>query len=105
MANERKLTLTVLAVDSAGSACSAAVWRDGTTLAHLFAPMEHGHAEALIPMVQEVMATAGLDYADVDLIAATCEQTLVMDFGRRLALGPTAEVLVDPKVRRAYLGA
>ena len=70
MANERKLTLTVLAVDSAGSACSAAVWRDGTTLAHLFAPMEHGHAEALIPMVQEVMATAGLDYADVDLIAA-----------------------------------
>ena len=42
---------------------------------------------------------------DVDLIAATCEQTLVMDFGRRLKLGPTAEVLVDPDVRRAYLGA
>lgn len=42
---------------------------------------------------------------DVDLIAATCEQTLVMDFGRRLKLGATAEVLVDPDVRRAYLGA
>ncbi len=42
---------------------------------------------------------------DVDLIAATCPQTLVMDFGRRLALGPTAQVLSDPDVRRAYLGA
>jgi branched-chain amino acid transport system ATP-binding protein len=41
---------------------------------------------------------------DVDLIAATCEQTLVMDFGRRLALGPTARVLADGDVRRAYLG-
>lgn len=42
---------------------------------------------------------------DVDLIAATCAQTLVMDFGRHLKLGPTAEVLVDPEVRRAYLGS
>jgi branched-chain amino acid transport system ATP-binding protein len=42
---------------------------------------------------------------DVDLIAATCEETLVMDFGRRLKLGPTPDVLVDPDVRRAYLGA
>jgi len=42
---------------------------------------------------------------DVDLIAATCQQTLVMDFGRRLALGPTAQVLADADVRRAYLGA
>ena len=42
---------------------------------------------------------------DVELIANTCEQTLVMDFGRRLALGPTRAVLDDPAVRRAYLGA
>ena len=42
---------------------------------------------------------------DVDLIAATCTQTLVMDFGRRLALGPTEQVLTDADVRRAYLGA
>ena len=42
---------------------------------------------------------------DVDLIADTCSQTLVMDFGRRLALGPTRQVLEDPDVRRAYLGA
>ena len=42
---------------------------------------------------------------DVDLIAAICTQTLVLDFGRRLALGPTRDVLDDPAVRRAYLGA
>ncbi|ROZ71289.1 ABC transporter ATP-binding protein [Ramlibacter sp. WS9] len=42
---------------------------------------------------------------DVDLIKTTCTQTLVLDFGQRLALGPTNEVLADPAVRRAYLGA
>lgn len=42
---------------------------------------------------------------DVDLISATCQQTLVMDFGRRLALGATEQVLGDADVRRAYLGA
>ena len=41
---------------------------------------------------------------DVDLIQATCTQTLVLDFGEKLALGPTAEVLRDKAVRNAYLG-
>jgi branched-chain amino acid transport system ATP-binding protein len=42
---------------------------------------------------------------DVDLIAAICTQTLVLDFGHRLALGATRAVLEDPAVRQAYLGA
>ena len=41
---------------------------------------------------------------DVALIAACCEQTMVLDFGKLLALGPTAQVLEQPEVRRAYLG-
>jgi len=41
---------------------------------------------------------------DADLIASVCHETLVLDFGKRLALGPTADVLEDPAVRRAYLG-
>lgn len=41
---------------------------------------------------------------DVDLINRICAETLVLDFGRRIAFGPTAEVLVDPKVKAAYLG-
>jgi branched-chain amino acid transport system ATP-binding protein len=40
---------------------------------------------------------------DVDLISAVCSATLVLDFGSRIAYGPTAEVLKDPKVRAAYL--
>jgi len=41
---------------------------------------------------------------DADLIAAVCMETLVLDFGKRLAMGPTRAVLDDPVVRRAYLG-
>lgn len=41
---------------------------------------------------------------DVDLISAVCTETLVMDFGRCLAMGETRTVLTDPQVRRAYLG-
>jgi ABC-type branched-subunit amino acid transport system ATPase component len=42
---------------------------------------------------------------DVDLISATCGETLVLDFGVAIACGPTADVLKDPAVRAAYLGA
>ena len=41
---------------------------------------------------------------DVDLIRAMCSETMVLDYGKLLALGPTAEVLADESVRRAYLG-
>ncbi|MFC7418412.1 ABC transporter ATP-binding protein [Iodobacter arcticus] len=41
---------------------------------------------------------------DVALISATCEETLVLDFGRCIALGLTREVLNKPCVRKAYLG-
>jgi branched-chain amino acid transport system ATP-binding protein len=41
---------------------------------------------------------------DADLITSVCVETLVLDFGKRLAMGPTRAVLDDPVVRRAYLG-
>ena len=41
---------------------------------------------------------------DVDLIREVCEETLVLDFGRRIAFGPTDAVLNDPRVKAAYLG-
>lgn len=42
---------------------------------------------------------------DVDLISATCSQTLVLDFGQPIACGETRAVLADDEVRKAYLGA
>jgi branched-chain amino acid transport system ATP-binding protein len=42
---------------------------------------------------------------DADLIASVCEETMVLDFGKLLALGPTRTVLDDPVVRQAYLGS
>lgn len=41
---------------------------------------------------------------DVDLIRSMCSETMVLDYGKLLALGPTQSVLADPSVRRAYLG-
>jgi branched-chain amino acid transport system ATP-binding protein len=41
---------------------------------------------------------------DVELINRICAETLVLDFGRRIAFGPTPDVLADPKVKAAYLG-
>ena len=41
---------------------------------------------------------------DVDLISSTCQETLVLDFGSKIAFGKTADVLNDAKVRAAYLG-
>jgi branched-chain amino acid transport system ATP-binding protein len=41
---------------------------------------------------------------DVELIAECCTQTMVLDFGKLLAVGPTASVLEQADVRRAFLG-
>jgi len=41
---------------------------------------------------------------DVELIRALCSEILVLDYGKRLALGATDTVLAEPDVRRAWLG-
>jgi branched-chain amino acid transport system ATP-binding protein len=41
---------------------------------------------------------------DVDLIQRICAETLVLDFGKRIAFGETKAVLSDPAVQAAYLG-
>jgi branched-chain amino acid transport system ATP-binding protein len=41
---------------------------------------------------------------DMSLVSACCEVTAVLDFGKLIAAGPTAEVLRDEQVVRAYLG-
>jgi branched-chain amino acid transport system ATP-binding protein len=41
---------------------------------------------------------------DMSLVSACCQVTAVLDFGKLIASGPTAEVLRDEHVMRAYLG-
>ena len=67
--------MNILALDTSMGACSAAVLRSGGGAGRrLFARQEtmaRGHAEALMPMVAEIMEEAGLPFAEIDLIAAT----------------------------------
>jgi tRNA threonylcarbamoyladenosine biosynthesis protein TsaB len=63
--------MSVLGLDSAGNACSAAVLRGGRIVARRFAPMAHGQAEALMPMIAVVLAEAELSVDALDLIAVT----------------------------------
>ena len=72
------------------------------------AGMSESEAQHLERVIRGIPAHCGaqvflIDH-DVELISACCEETMVLDFGRLLALGPTAQVLVQPEVRRAYLG-
>ncbi len=41
---------------------------------------------------------------DMSLVSAVCETTAVLDFGKLITSGPTAQVLRDEHVMRAYLG-
>lgn len=61
----------LLALDAAGAACSAAVWADGALAARRFEAMARGQSERLLPMIEAVMAEAGLDYPALDAIAVT----------------------------------
>lgn len=61
--------MNILAVDTALGACSAALLDGERVLAHRFMAMERGHAEALAPMVEEVMAGHG--FASLERLAVT----------------------------------
>jgi tRNA threonylcarbamoyl adenosine modification protein YeaZ len=65
------MPIRILAVDTALGACSAAVLEGDVVRSHRFVAMERGHAEALAPMVEEVMRESGLAFADLDRLAVT----------------------------------
>ena len=72
------------------------------------AGMSESESQHLETVIKGIPAYCGaqvflIDH-DVALISACCEQTMVLDFGRLLALGGTSQVLAQPEVRRAYLG-
>jgi len=63
--------MTLLAIDCATNACSAALWLDGRAGPCRFRRMRRGHAKTLMPMVGAVMGEAGLSFSDLDAIAVT----------------------------------
>jgi tRNA threonylcarbamoyladenosine biosynthesis protein TsaB len=60
----------LLAIETAGSGCSAAILRGAETLAAECRSLRHGHAEALLPMVDRVARAAGIEAGALDVVAA-----------------------------------
>jgi len=53
---------TVLGFDTSGGWCSAAVTREKDVLAHRHVEMAKGQAETLMPLIEDVLAEAGVDW-------------------------------------------
>ena len=71
--------------------------------------LDRDETQALAATLRAVQETRGyavlLVEHDVALVADFTERTYVLDSGSLIAEGPTADVLADPAVRRAYLGS
>lgn len=63
--------MKILAFDSSGASCSAAVLADEQIRAEECMAMMRGQAEHLVPMIARVLAAAGIGMGDLDLIAVT----------------------------------
>ena len=61
-------------------------------------------AEVIKRIPEEFGALVILVDHDMTLVSACCETTAVLDFGKLIASGPTAEVLRNEHVIKAYLG-
>jgi len=65
-------SMRVLAIDTAMAACAAAVFdSEAGIVAARSLPMTRGHAEALLPLVAQVMEEARAAFATLDRIAVT----------------------------------
>jgi branched-chain amino acid transport system ATP-binding protein len=66
---------------------------------------ETEHLSAVIRKIPEHTGalTILVDH-DMSLVSGCCETTAVLDFGKLISAGPTADVLRDERVIRAYLG-
>lgn len=62
----------LMALDTAGGACGAALWRDGAPVHVSVDPMTRGHAEAIFPLIDRLLVEAGVQRRDLDRIAVTC---------------------------------
>jgi len=59
---------TILGFDTSGPYCTAALLSDGRLVAEKTEEMGRGQAERLMPLLEEMLAGAGLAWADLDAI-------------------------------------
>ncbi|GIE99036.1 ABC transporter ATP-binding protein [Paractinoplanes rishiriensis] len=59
----------------------------------------------LAELIREADMTVLLVEHHMDLVMSVCDEILVLDFGKPIALGTPGEIRNDPKVTDAYLGA
>ena len=64
--------MTTLAINTIGSACEAAVLKDGSVLAKLSEPMQRGHDVHLPGVVKQSLEMAGLQFQDINRIGVVC---------------------------------
>lgn len=61
--------MNILAVDTSGNVCSAAVLCEAHILAETYVDNQKTHSETLAPMADACLAAAGLSVRDIDLFA------------------------------------
>jgi branched-chain amino acid transport system ATP-binding protein len=70
--------------------------------------LDRAESASLAKTLQEVQAQQGFSILlvehDVELVSSFTTRSYVLDFGRVIVEGPTAEVLASDEVRAAYLG-
>ena len=61
--------MNILGIESSGLTASAAVMTDGRLISEYTVNNKKTHSQTLLPMISEVMKSAGLETKDLDCIA------------------------------------
>ena len=63
--------MKILALESSALSASAAICSDGILIAEIWQRTGLTHSETLLPMAQELLKSAGIPLADIDLFAVS----------------------------------
>jgi tRNA threonylcarbamoyladenosine biosynthesis protein TsaB len=107
--------MNVLSLDTCFDACSVAAGRGLRSLtpaiSFAFEPMQKGHAERLLPMVELVMSEVNMPFAALDRIAVTygpgtfTGTRICVSAARALALATGAEIVAISSLRLMAMSA